>query len=423
MRNAPWIAVVMVATGCMAGIPGEGDDDGGDDGEEACNGPLGAPIDDFSGMTACCQAEAGAAHCLEASSVPAELRDFVAGCSDGGYCIPDSFLATGGAVPPATCTAFGGQGVCLSRCIPQVSENAALLRPDVCTGADELCVPCISPLDGMPTGACDLLTLAACEGEDPGPGPTACDDPATCEYEAGCAPFIDPATLTPCAADAHCVDASIIGAADPSVVDRLGPCENPAQLCVPDVFITTGGKFTPPTCTSVNGGEGRCLSLALPEVAGQADLLPQATCAATERCTPCFNPVDSTSTGACGLACDTGPTQPAAPFAACCDGAARCVQQDLVPADQTDQLEQGDCEDLQEDAYYCVPTELLLGGPFPTCTASSFILGDYTGVCLSDCLSFGIQGLALSGGSCANDYTCVPCEQGGEPTGAPGCPP
>jgi hypothetical protein len=416
--------VFVVVAALVAACTGGGTEGTGDDAEEACNGPLGAPIDDLSALTTCCQEDPlGQAHCLEDSRVPAELRDFVAACPSGGYCIPDSFLETGGAVPPTQCTAFGGAGICLSRCVPQVAENANLLRQDVCLGSDELCVPCISPLDNMPTGACDLLAFAACEGDMPPPPPAACDDPATCNYDVGCAPFIDPTTLTACGADAHCVDRATVEAADPSVVDRLAACEDPAQLCVPDVFIATGGKFTPATCTSVNGAEGRCLSLVLPEVAGQADLLPQATCAASERCTPCYNPVDSTSTGACGLSCDVGPTQPAMPFAGCCDDRARCVPQELVPPDQTDQLDEQECEDLAEGAYYCVPTEIILDGPFPTCEASSFLLGDYTGVCLSDCLDFGLQGLALARGTCDSDYKCAPCEQGGEPTGAPGCPP
>lgn len=70
-----------------------------------------------------------------------------------------------------------------------------------------------------------------------------------------------------------------------------------------------------------------------------------------------------------------------------------------------------------------MPTEILNDGPFPACTASSLILGGYTGVCLSDCLDFGIQGIALAKGSCAANFKCVPCTQGGQPTGAPGCPP
>src|SRR5262245_7187491 len=94
--------------GCQSSVDGT---------EDKCEGPLGKPISQsmLTGMTACCQAEQGAAHCLDASRVPAEIQAQVATCDSGGYCIPDSFLTTGAAEPPATCTAFGGQGVCLSR--------------------------------------------------------------------------------------------------------------------------------------------------------------------------------------------------------------------------------------------------------------------------------------------------------------------
>src|SRR5262245_19983536 len=135
------LSIVFVISGCYAVHDGHQ--------EESCQGPLGKPVPraELSGMTAYCQAQLGKAQCLAA--VPDDIKPMLGGCDTGGYCIPDSFLVTGGSEPPATCTAFGGQGVCLSRCIPQVEENAAALRKDTCTGADELCVPCISPLDGM----------------------------------------------------------------------------------------------------------------------------------------------------------------------------------------------------------------------------------------------------------------------------------
>ena len=372
-------------------------------------------------MTACCQAEGGEAHCMANSDLPAQLKDFVAACDTGSSCIPDTFLKTGGAQPPATCTAFGGDGVCLSRCIPQVSENAGLLRKDTCTGVDELCVPCISPLDNMPTGACDLRQLARCEG-DGGQGvnpPSTCDDPSTCNYEANCPPVLDPAPLTACAPDAHCVDTALVPAASAA---QLGKCADASKLCVPDIFIKTGGKFTPPTCRSVNDAEGRCLSLALPAVKAQETLLPQSTCGASERCTPCFSPIDGMPTGACNQACDTGPTEPAKSFTACCSGRGKCVAASSIPDDQEGNLDDSDDACLP-DVELCVPDQILNNGPFTTCTANSFILGAYSGVCLSDCLDFGIQGIALARGSCANHFKCAPCTQNGQPTGAPGCPP
>jgi hypothetical protein len=412
-----WVlGVLTLVAGCESMIG-----DGGSTGGETCEGPLGPPITGaaLTAMPSCCAAEQGQAHCLSNDKMPAELKGFLEACDSGSSCIPDSFLKTGAAEPPATCTAFGGNGVCLSRCIPQVAENAGLLRADTCTGADELCVPCISPLDNMPTGACDLLELATCVGEGGGTNPppsAACDDPATCNYEASCAPVIDPTALTSCGADAHCLDAALI--TDPAQAAQLAKCTDPTKLCVPDVFIKTGGKFTPASCTSVAGAEGRCLSRVLPAVAGQEDLLPQATCASNELCTPCYNPIDGTSTGACNLSCDVGPTQPAKTFASCCDARAKCVPSAAIPDAQEENLEQDSCM----TAELCVPTQILNDGPFPTCNANSIILGSYTGVCLSDCLDFGIQGIALARGNCAANNKCAPCVQNGQPTGAPGCP-
>src|SRR5688500_17785380 len=163
LRYASWILcplLVAMLPSCQTGSLADEADD-----EAACVGPLGAPVppSQLASMSACCAAgEQGDAHCLADTRVPDALKQQLATCDTGGYCVPDAFLLSGGAEPPATCTAFGGQGVCLSRCIPEVAKNAGLLKPDTCTGADELCVPCISPLDNMPTGACDLLEQARC---------------------------------------------------------------------------------------------------------------------------------------------------------------------------------------------------------------------------------------------------------------------
>jgi len=410
-------ALLLTLAACMPAA-----DSTGNNSQETCAGPLGAPmtLSNINALTACCQAEQGNAHCLPDNKVPAEIQPFLASCDAGGYCIPDSFLATGASQPPKTCTAFGGDGVCLSKCVPQVAENAALLKQDVCSGADELCVPCTNPLDGMPTGACDLRELARCEGDDSGPsGPVnSCDDPATCEYEASCPAVIDPSTLTPCGDGAHCLDAALAG----DQASQLAKCADGVQVCVPDNFIETGGKFVAKSCTSAGGAEGRCLNKVIPQVAAQADLLPQDVCGAAEKCTPCYSPLDGSDTGACRLSCDTGPTQPAKTFASCCDGRAKCVPATSIPDDQEDQLSEQECADTSAGSL-CVPNEIIANGPFPTCSANSFLLGNYTGVCLSTCLDFGIQGVALAKGNCQSGFKCAPCTQNGQPTGAPGCPP
>lgn len=420
LRSSLLSACILLAA-CGGGASVGGDNSGGTPDANSCIGPLGPPItgSQLTGMDACCQAQMGAAHCLTADRTPSQLQGFVDTCDDGGYCIPDSFLETGGAVPPKTCSAFGGDGVCLSKCIPQVAMNAALLQKDVCEGADDLCVPCISPLDNMPTGACDLRELAVCQGDTPPPAPAACDDPSTCNYEANCPPVIDPSTLTACAPDAHCLDATLI--ADPAEKAQLAACPSDAtKLCVPDIFLETGGKFTLATCNSVNGNEGRCLSTSLPAIAGQAALLPQDSCGANEKCAPCFNPVDGSDTGACKLSCDTGPTKAAVPFADCCSARAKCVSTDSIPDDQEGNLGQKSCDDGQ----LCVPDQILENDPIDACTANSILVGDYTGVCLSDCLDFGFAGIAIAKGSCGDHLKCAPCTNPltGDPTGAPGCP-
>ncbi len=430
-----WMVLVsaFAAAGCQdvgstpPTISADGGSGGGGGGSEACEGPLGAPILDFSGMEACCADENGPygeAHCLAGDKVPTELGEYLDACDSGGFCVPDQFLSTGGAVPPSACTAFGGEGVCLSECVPQVRENSGLLQPDVCAG-DQLCVPCISPIDNEPTGACDLVDLTTCEASgdsDPDAPPTSsCDDPATCVYEAECPALIEPSTLSECAPDAHCLAAALVPT---DTASQLAPCADASELCVPDDFIRTGGKFAPLTCSSVAGAEGRCLSKALPAVAGQEALLPQDICGANEKCTPCFSPIDGSDTGACRLACDEGPTAAPVTFASCCEGRAACVPTASIPEEQQSQLGDQECADLTAEEDLCVPNEILAGGPFPACTASGLFTGEYTGVCLSDCLEFGLQGIAIKQGDCADDYRCAPCVNplSGEATGAPGCP-
>jgi hypothetical protein len=92
--------------------------------------------------------------------------------------------------------------------------------------------------------------------------------------------------------------------------DLLAPCVNADELCVPGPFIAAAGSFLVEECRSVGDTEGRCLSLCIPQVADQADFLPQTTCADTERCAPCYDPRTGEDTGACNQGCDTGPTEP-----------------------------------------------------------------------------------------------------------------
>ena len=197
---------------------------------------------------------------------------------------------------------------------------------------------------------------------------------------------------------------------------------------MPDVFIEAGGNFIPPTCASLDGAEGRCLNDAIPQVAAEASQLTQSTCAVFEKCVPCFSPIDGTKTGACNLSCDPGPTKPIVLFPSCCSengkDEGRCVPTPIIPTAEQSQprLGQLHVEDgplrAERDAEHRRVQAADLHAP----RASSS--GNYTGVCLSKCLSFGIQGIALAQGTCDDIHTCAPCTNplSGKPTGAPGCP-
>jgi hypothetical protein len=207
-----------------------------------------------------------------------------------------------------------------------------------------------------------------------------------------------------------------------------------AGFCAPDSFISSGGNGLPATCTSVAGAEGRCLSECLPQVAAKVSLLPQATCAADERCTPCYDPTaadPTTPTGACSLACDMPkdpPTVLACPysgppvidpttFPACspsCTGA-HCVPSSLVPASQQALLSTcpgGFCTPdpiVSSDNKYVPPT----CAPFPDPASE--------GRCTSDCIpQVQAESAELTQGACASGNLCAPCNDpfSGKPTGA-----
>jgi hypothetical protein len=417
------LPLALLLAGCLgqASHPNGLNQTGGDAGAQGPvdpGSPVGMPMCgppphpmDPSTLPSCCTD--GAAHCLPSSLVPADATSLLAACT-GGYCVPDPFIKAGGIAEPRHCTSLGSaDGRCLSVCIPQVAKYMDLLPQDVCADG-ERCTPCVSPLDGTTTGAC---SIGVCGGDGGAPAGDAGPAPAACPHVGP--PVIDPSTLPACgtAGDAHCLQAALVPTAMQS---QLATC--PTGFCVPDTFIASGGNFIPPMCTSINGAEGRCLSTSIPKVAAQASELPQDTCTASQKCLPCYSPLDSSDTGACRLSCDPGPTKPPAPFAACCNDQAKCVPTSAIPQTLQKNLDQDSC--TQGDL--CVPTENLQASfTPPACSATGFLVGDYTGVCLSDCLSFGLQGIVLAKGNCTDQHTCAPCKNplSGQATGAPGCPP
>jgi hypothetical protein len=313
--------------------------------------------------------------------------------------------------------------------VPQVAQYKSILTQATCA-ATEMCAPCTNPLTKMPSGACAFAapptTCGADGGSSSGSQPTPPGDggsaPAVCPYTGP--PLIDPSTLPACgtAGGAHCLQSSLV---PPAMASQLATCSG--GYCVPDVFIASGGNYVPPTCQSLDGAEGRCLNVVIPQVASQVSQLPQSTCQTYERCVPCFSPIDGTKTGACNQSCDPGPKDPIVLFPSCCSengqDQGRCVPTSTISATEQKNLGQDSCA---ADAGLCVPSEMLDIATFmpPTCTGSGLLIGSYTGVCLSNCLSFGIQGIVLDQGSCDSIHTCAPCTNPitGQPSGAPGCP-
>ena len=441
------LTVFAIVSGCSAntdiqGTPLAGSGDlanaGGDDasvgtssgasgGATSCVDTPPAPMDP-SKFPSCCTD--GAAHCVPAASVPSGDVAALAACT-GGYCVPDPFITNPDYIPPS-CTSFNGTpGTCLSLCVPQVSQYKSILTQSTCA-ATELCAPCTNPLTNHPSGACAFVPPTQCAADGgrgggsssggPAPGGDGAAPPAACPHTGP--PVLDPSTLPACgtAGGAHCLQSALV---PPSLQSQLATCTG--GFCVPDVFIEAGGNFIPATCASLDGAEGRCLNDAIPQVAAEASQLTQSTCAAYEKCVPCFSPIDGTKTGACNLSCDPGPTKPIVLFPSCCSengkDEGRCVPTTIIPTAEQSNLGSDSCTSKTD---LCVPSEMLDTAAFkpPTCTATGFLVGSYTGVCLSKCLSFGIQGIALAQGTCDDIHTCAPCTNplSGKPTGAPGCP-
>lgn len=391
---------LMTEDGDEAGVDGGGStapDPG------ACEGPLGKPVDPKS-LAGCCETYPGKAACYPMEKVPEIMQNVVGKCSDGKACVPNDFLRTGGVFKPKECKSLGGPGVCLSRCIPMVEEKAALLPFDVCDEESERCVPCINPLDKKETGACKIE--GHCNGEDAGVVDSAPVDtgPPKCPHEGP--PVIEPTTFPACqCAASHCVPSALVPA---EMSSRLADCTSGgAGKCVPDNLISSGGQFIAKTCKSVGGNEGRCLSTCLPDVAGQAAMLPHDVCAADETCAPCWNPLDGKETGACKLSCDPGPTTTYKPLPKCCSSKGTCVPKSAVPESSAKQLKTDGCPETE--AMLCAPDTFLNKTWVRRECSAKTLLGDAgKGVCLPDCIN-GLGFPLLKGSGCGDGEKCAPC--------------
>jgi hypothetical protein len=324
--------------------------------------------------------------------------------------VPDQYLKTGGVATVQHCTAFGMQGYCLDDCIGPVQDAIAqgLLSQQDCTDSHNVCVPPVNPLNNQSTGAAAFEQFAKCAD---GSGGGTCDNPTR----------IDASAFPTCAQDGHCVPAAQVMAANPQGAALLATCPNSTDLCVPDQFLSMPLKLTACLSLEVTAGHrvpGSCVSLTVPRVAAQKDSLPQDICAATERCTPLLDPTSGQPTGI-SSPCDTRTPNPADVFLACNQGGARCVPKSAVPAVQQKDLAQVDCKDQNS---FCVPNEVLNGGPFEKCTGG---LAGQLGTCINDALAppgkFLMASCTRAGSAASAKGICVACKILGNPTNAPGC--
>lgn len=429
-----FVALGFVLTACtMADLEGSGvptpaaQGTKGSSAQTCTNGsssatPAELPPQNPDSFPKCACGAGGKARCIPKAVLPPQLVSQLEQC-DTGACVPDALVKTGGKAPP-TCKSAFGEGRCMSLCVPEVAKNAGLLNRgegNVCAD-DERCVPCVNPLkNNEPTGVCEIgKPVQVCNDAPSAPsgGSTA---PLACPYDGP--PIVDVKSFAACGDGMRCAPAA---AMKPEQVAILKTCPDGQSVCAPEKAIAAGGNFVPKTCKSVGGAEGRCTNVLIPAVAAQKAMLPRDTCDATELCAPCFSPLDGKETGACRTASCDQPKEPAKPFAGCCvsNGTPRgkCVPKSLVPPDQAKKLKDDDPNCTAGDV--CAPNENLDPTFKPQlCNANSFLIGSYTGVCVSKCVEFGFAGLALSSGNCPSGNKCAPCIDplSGKPSGAPGC--
>jgi hypothetical protein len=129
----------------------------------------------------------------------------------------------------------------------------------------------------------------------------------------------------------------------PTQAAGLPNCTNSTDKCMPRFLIETLGDVRFKSCHSVGSVEGRCLPSCLPIVNGQPLPLPQDDCLASERCLPCFNPLDGTDNGICKYQCDPGPQREPVIFPGCCGSDGVCLSADLLPLQDRPRLRQESC--------------------------------------------------------------------------------
>jgi hypothetical protein len=223
-----------------------------------CDSPIVTP--DLSTLKACGD---GKGHCYDKAKVPMPDTELDACDGDPGkLCVPDLLLKTGpGKLQSCTFWLGNKPGACMSTLVKDVKANLAQLKQDVCTDPDTRCVPCISPLDGSDTHACDEgvgVHQADCVGG------SAASNAKTCCHGMGL-----------------CTDKSSI---PPDSQDHMDRETCPAdKVCAPAAMV----QNKPVKC-DVLGMGGVCLDLCFASMFQATTQVTRSSCGPTEVCMPCL---------------------------------------------------------------------------------------------------------------------------------------
>lgn len=275
---------------------------------------------------------------------------------------------------------------------------------------------------GDPTDPAAPATAAkTAPGAAPGAGAPGAPA-AACPYTG---PPLDVSGFPACRDGGRCIPKAMIPPANLAQVQtQLAPCAG--GFCAPEKMVKSQNMGLPKACSSLAGIEGRCTSTVILQVDAEKDSIPQDSCDANERCTPCFDPLTNKETGACRqVSCDAPKTMPK-PLPTCCATGGKnlglCMPTASLPAAAASGLEQKECP----AANSCIPAEEMAAGfVHPKCTGSS-LLGQYDGVCISNCVKKDfLTNLGTARGSCSAESFCAPCKNPltGAATGAPNCGP
>jgi hypothetical protein len=239
----------------------------------------------------------------------------------------------------------------------------------------------------------------------------------TIEKDPNASPPADHVAERCCDAQGSCVQKNQLAQADRARLPR-DVCSDVELVCLPDV-LSAGADSSENApalsrCQAFGLAEGRCLPACLLAESTTKAWFSQQTCANSQLCAPCYDPLTSAFTGACPRAPELDAGAPFV-FASCCKVGeqmlGRCIPRPLAGS-ASSQLRKLECSGADD---ICVPSSLLgnVGGWFPGCEVQSGVAG----ACLPECMVSPSLG-ALPRNACAEGERCVPCKVGNQVTGA-----